>query len=54
MASQWEGRMFLNTRVTTWDTHLPLRQHIEDSTMQFVQKNVHEAGLNLVNTGKVI
>ena len=42
MASRLGGRMFLNTHVTTSDNRSPLRQHIENGTMPFVQKNVHE------------
>ena len=46
--------MVLNTHVTTSDNRSPLRQQIEGSTMQLVQKNVHEPNLNLVNTGEKI
>ena len=42
MVSRLEGRMVLNTKITSGDTRKPLRQHIENGTMPFVQKNVHE------------
>ena len=54
MVSRLEGRMVLNTKITSGDTRKPLRQQIEGSTMQLVQKNVHEAKLTLVNTCKGI